>query len=818
MAPKASRKVVLKRPASAAVPARKRPASDAALAPVAAAASAHIVEEALPAEPSPARAYLRPRPVTKHDPKAKGKWDDPTLHQWTQVIVADVEVRSQLQQQLLLSRQDRLGRLGRNHGVNWDTLSLLPQGGFAIQLETPSTFRTAHQWWRHRFMQVCSAPVGQYYVMTGLPNAPTDAVPMQMEATASAWLHGARGSVVARPTASALDFPPGPPAPVAAAVVAVQWPRYPARRLAGGQTREAGLGGNSAAYSGGELLGEGTFGVVHKVSFGGHNLAVKAFSRENAALAWQEASAAEHVRGHPNVVQLLDACLRQSDGCSLLVYRFHGMSLRDALFEHPPGASSIRSIVGQAAKGLAHLHSHWLYHSDLKPENILCDGLVHGLPRVVLADLGGTVEVGLGQSVFAAPRTTLWYRSPELLRRQSTASGIVWLKADVWALGIVMCEIVELDFFIVEPRGRPESTLCPLMYYALGAVFPGFDDVLEEPVLTLPWPLRELHGPAFMDCLEQFLTWNVRDRPDIRTCLRQPWMGTDTLQYRHEPSALIAGDRHDWAYISGVMSQEVLTWLQQDVHRLDDLREASQVEEEDGLKTILSGKLIDQPGSQSLNGLVIKEPLPCAHLAAWLRAWKSHNAGSLAQLAIAGTQAVRLLSRGGRGGKNAEHFLQTPATSWCLVAGQLHIFDKPGDLHEPQHHDGGASILHMGVTLYGRRRVRCFTAGPDGEHEDFPQMPGSVYVGTLTGCLHQVLHDEPRASCEARAGHSVSLMVRTTLFPHNRARNGGPFSDPELVKCLAHAFSEALRDQVWVLPTLRQCQQALAPALPEAQP
>jgi hypothetical protein len=62
--------------------------------------------------------------------------------------------------------------------------------------------------------------------------------------------------------------------------------------------------------------------------------------------------------------------------------------------------------------------------------------------------------------------------------------------------------------------------------------------------------------------------------------------------------------------------------------------------------------------------------------------------------------------------KNVTHFLETPANQWFLTCGEL-CFMEGGcsgntglDLwSEPQHQDGGASVLHLGVTLYGRRNV-----------------------------------------------------------------------------------------------------------------
>ena len=116
----------------------------------------------------------------------------------------------------------------------------------------------------------------------------------------------------------------------------------------------------------------------------------------------------------------------------------------------------------------------------------------------------------------------------------------------------------------------------------------------------------------------------------------------------------------------------------------------------------------------------------------------------------------------------------------------------------------------MGVTLYGRRRVRCFTLDRHGEFEDFEQVPGSVYLGTLTGPLHEVHHDLPHSHTETCLGHSVSIMIRTSLFPHNRQRAMNRPPD-DILRSLAQTFSEALRDLPWRMPGLAMCLRAVTP-------
>ena len=75
------------------------------------------------------------------------------------------------------------------------------------------------------------------------------------------------------------------------------------------------------------------------------------------------------------------------------------------------------------------MHSLGLYRADVRPQNILVREGDAGL-HACLADLGIAIEVGHEGSVkISTPRTTMWFRAPELLggpdpgHRRVLASG-----------------------------------------------------------------------------------------------------------------------------------------------------------------------------------------------------------------------------------------------------------------------------------------------------------------------------------------------------------------------------------------------------------
>ena len=263
----------------------------------------------------------------------------------------------------------------------------------------------------------------------------------------------------------------------------------------------------------------------------------------------------------------------------------------------------------------------------------------------------------------------------------------------------------------------------------------------------------------------------------------------------------------------------MLDWLRADCLALEDWKQAClapNVITEPVHKWVLSGKTVPQPASMNLNGLSLKDWLPAPRLRAWFRAFKDVNQQFLATMLARARAALSSFDEESLG-QNGQHFMHADFESWFLAASELHIFDSPEMRFEPRHNDGGASVLHMGITLYGRRRVTFFepiSGSASGQEEErevcFAQQPGSVYLGTVTGASHQVSHVVTRNPEEELRAHTVSVMLRTCLFPYNRARcqNTTP-SPPEVFRALASSLTEHLVAHRLELPSLARVQAAL---------
>ena len=180
----------------------------------------------------------------------------------------------------------------------------------------------------------------------------------------------------------------------------------------------------------------------------------------------------------------------------------------------------------------------------------------------MVGDLGGSVEVGrcVDSLVCLAGSniTTIWYRSPELLDRQSEATCGTWLRADVWALGITFFEVLGFHFHKVKTWTGEVARLRRALKESLGD---GFDSSAPIRQQVLARPMYDRIGWAGVDLLTRLTRWNAADRPTSASCQRHPFVDVGSL---HPASGFgwdMPGCRHRWRFLSGYMEAEILCWL-----------------------------------------------------------------------------------------------------------------------------------------------------------------------------------------------------------------------------------------------------------------
>ena len=608
----------------------------------------------------------------------------------------------------------------------------------------------------------------------------------------------------------------------AAEPVPVSWPKFKARRLLMGSRGIAGLGPQKSAYPLNEKLGAGQFGTVWASRLGGHELAVKVYKEASFADAVFEASLAERL-DHPNVVRLLDCCL---DGkVCYLVYERAGVSLASCLCQefpqsvpgHPPTTGFVASAMRGFLECVACLHTQGIFHGDIKPQNLMvasCQG-AHGR-RFVVGDVGSAIEVGTCPHTpirLEGAVTTLWYRSPELLAGQNCANSDTWLRADVWALGIVLFEILGFSFHKVNPGAGAVLRLGRALEESLGN---GLGSGAPIRLQVSARPMEDRIGWAGTDLLTKLTAWAARDRPTSASCRCHPFVNPGCLRGVGNGEAL-PGCRHSWRFLSGCMEAELLCWLRAEAEESlpgwkADAMASECVAGTASTKYVLSGRVSDQCFSKSVNDMDVSRMLPAHRLCAFVRAFTAVNKPLVLEMVAKLQKSLERISETEDIGKNGSFVLGRSASEWFLVVAEIHIIEGPRGIAERRHVDGAAGCLTMGVTLFGHRDLRIWPRAKDEEEKadelDEPShvaglAPGSVYLSTLAGPEHQAAHADVQDSL--LCGHSVTLVVRTSLFPYNQSRGMKRVAHPAVTFRAVMDGIVASLANAWRLPALSDC-------------
>ena len=238
----------------------------------------------------------------------------------------------------------------------------------------------------------------------------------------------------------------------------------------------------------------------------------------------------------------------------------------------------------------------------------------------------------------------------------------------------------------------------------------------------------------------------------------------------------------------------------------------------------LAERLIDE--DLTFNSFPVRGKCPVDRVSSWIQAFKRVNAPSLKQL-DEGIVAQLSRLKAKDIGRNGCWFLATRADDWFNHFVSIQ-FLKPTERVDTEHYDGGASVLHMGLSLWGRRQVFLHLAAPaenrdkasssDGnpnslsfEWQETNQRPGSVYLGNFSAVKHQVKHEGAYDSNEmyhsSRGGiFKVAVMIRTSCFSAARARATSSPAGPKIVNTtVCKAIHHALISGRLRLPRLSEC-------------
>jgi hypothetical protein len=281
---------------------------------------------------------------------------------------------------------------------------------------------------------------------------------------------------------------------------------------------------------------------------------------------------------------------------------------------------------------------------------------------------------------------------------------------------------------------------------------------------------------------------------------------------------LLPGDRHPYRVLVGHLGVEMVEWLRADYTGevmealdidFDSSHDRPNVKVECGCKWILGGKMSDTVGSKAMCTLKIDKDLPFRRVRVFWEAFRQVNQNILLDMHKAARDMSAIAPPEGEM-RNNGHFLEQTADAWFCSAGEACFSLAKGSWQEEEHMDGGASILHAGITVYGDRDLLCYepAMNPNPDQRDpfvVRNTPGTVYLGTLTGPWHGVRHTPSQAD-QLLGDMSLSHMLRTTLFPHDRSRVKGTTPAPQGWFHRLHSIFSQFLDRPWRLPTLSECE------------
>ncbi len=190
--------------------------------------------------------------------------------------------------------------------------------------------------------------------------------------------------------------------------------------------------------------------IALKVMLGGpfaSDRQIQRFSREAELVARLQ---------HPHIVTLFESGVVEGRPFLAMEY-VDGQTINDYVLLHDLGVRDRVALLAKVARAVHAAHMHGVIHRDLKPTNILVD--VEGQPRVL--DFGfakdswsePTNDLGESISIEGHIVGTLPYLSPE----QARGEGAVDMRCDVYALGVVLFQLIT-DTFPYSVDGSIEET------------------------------------------------------------------------------------------------------------------------------------------------------------------------------------------------------------------------------------------------------------------------------------------------------------------------------------------------------------------------
>ena len=328
---------------------------------------------------------------------------------------------------------------------------------------------------------------------------------------------------------------------------------------------------------------------------------------------------------------------------------------------------------------------------------------------------------------------------------------------------------------------------------------------------------KHLRGcPAQLaDFVQQTLRWHPEERPTAASASLHSFVGSLPLSVT---VAVANGKNGLGSILQGDLDEELLEYLQQcpsweqlhaecGQHGFKPSKSMSQEEGALGKKTEFVG-YIDRknpPMCNSLNGDRNLKLVRSERLASFAKALRRAAQTWLHQLTARVRAEIRRQNLPSEFLKaNGSVFMEEDLADNAFVYASPQVM-AIGEREDGWHTDGGTSLLHGALTLFGSRNL--LVKREDADCISLPQRPGSFYVGNMCALEHNVAHDESAVGCYGQGPSSeqvkIAVMLRSDVFRGARARKINAVPGPgELFRIVNNETARHLAEQPFHLPDL----------------
>ena len=112
-------------------------------------------------------------------------------------------------------------------------------------------------------------------------------------------------------------------------------------------------------------------------------------------------------------------------------------------------------------------------------------------------------------------------------------------------------------------------------------------------------------------------------------------------------------------------------------------------------------------------------------------------------------------------GCNGADFLSHCFSDTAFAYSTIQVM-KLGQRIVGKYYEGGASLLHMEIMIFGSRSLKCWHG--DGSSDTLQLSPGSIYVGNMCAVEHEDEHcaaDVHRSPADHVQGLKIHVMIRS---------------------------------------------------------